>query len=47
MGGLPNFSYIFMKPEPIGTQFKNLVDGFQGEVVWKEITDDKERMSKK
>ena len=35
------------KPEPLGTEFKNLVDGFQGNLVWKEIMEGKERMSKK
>ena len=35
------------KPEPLGTEFKNLVDGFQGDLVWKEIMEGKERMSKK
>lgn len=35
------------KPEPLGTEFKNPVDGFQGDLVWKEIMEGKERMSKK
>ena len=29
------------------TEFKNLVDGFQGNMVWKEIIEGRERMSKK
>ena len=35
------------KPEPIGTGFKIIVDGYQGEIVWKEIMEGKERMTKK
>ena len=46
-GGLPNISYILQKPEPLGTEYKNLVDAFQGKIVWKEIQEGKERMRNK
>ena len=35
------------KPEPLGTEFKNLVDGLSGHLVWFEIQEGKERMKKK
>ena len=46
-GGFPNISYILRKPEPLGTEFKNLVDAFQGQIVWKEVQEGKERMRNK
>ena len=40
-------SYIKRKPEPLGTEFKNLVDGLSGQMVWLEIQEGVDRMSKK
>ena len=46
-GNLPNLSYVQRKPEPLGTEFKNLVDGMVGDLCWLEVQEGKERMSKK
>ena len=46
-GGLPHLSYIARKPEPLGTEFKNLVDGVTGSMLWLEIQEGKERMKSK
>ena len=46
-GGLPNISYIKRKPEPLGTEFKNVVDGIAGNIIWLEIQEGKERMKNK
>ena len=46
-GGLPNISYIKRKPEPIGTEFKNVVDGIAGNIIWLEIQEGQERMKTK
>jgi len=46
-GGLPHLSFIARKPEPLGTEFKNLVDGVTGAMLWLEIQEGKERMKKK
>ena len=35
------------KPEPLGTEFKNLVDGLSGQMIWLEIQEGVDRMSKK
>ena len=40
-------SYIKRKPEPLGTEFKNLVDGLSGQMIWLEIQEGVDRMSKK
>jgi len=44
---LPNLSYIKRKPEPLGTEFKNLVDGLSGQMIWLEIQEGVDRMAKK
>ena len=35
------------KPEPLGTEFKNLVDGYSGQMMWLEVMEGKERMRNK
>ena len=35
------------KPEPLGTEFKNIVDGVTGAMLWLEIQEGKVRMSVK
>ena len=30
IGGLPNLSYVMRKPKPLGTEFKNIIDGLTG-----------------
>ena len=34
------------KPEPLGTEFKTIVDGLSGIMLWLEVQEGKERMSK-
>ena len=34
------------KPEPLGTEFKNLVDAYSGQMMWLEVMEGKERMRK-
>ena len=46
-GNLPNLSYVKRKPEPLGTEFKNIVDGLIGVMLWMEIQEGKVRMSTK
>ena len=46
-GTLPNISFIKRKPEPLGTEFKNIVDGISGNMVWLEIQEGKDRMKDK
>ena len=46
-GGLPHLSYIARKPEPLGTEFKNLVDGVTGSMLWLEVQEGKDRMKAK
>ena len=46
-GDLPNLSYIARKPEPLGTEFKVVVDGISGCMSSIEIQEGKERMKKK
>ena len=46
-GGLPNLSFVKRKPEPLGTEFKNIVDGVTGVMTWLEIQEGKDRMNKK
>ena len=46
-GNLPNLSFVARKPEPLGTEFKNLVDGMTGALLWLEIQEGKERMRRK
>ena len=46
-GTLPNLSYVARKPEPLGTEFKNIVDGVTGVLLWLEIQEGKQRMSTK
>ena len=43
-GGLPNLSFVARKSEPLGTEFKNIVDGMTGAMLWLEIQEGKERM---
>ncbi len=45
-GGLPNLSFITRKPEPLGTEFKILVDGFSGQMIWLEIQEGGSRIPK-
>ena len=40
-------SYVARKPEPLGAEFKNLVDGLSGEMMWLEVQEGKDRMKKK
>ena len=35
------------KPEQLGTEFKNLVDAYSGQMLWLEVMEGKERMHKK
>ena len=44
---LPNLSFIMRKPEPLGTEFKILVDAYTGQMLWLEVMEGKERMHKK
>ena len=46
-GDLPNLSYVNRKPEPLGSEFKNIVDGLSGEMVWLELQEGKNRMATK
>ena len=46
-GELPNISYVKQKPEPLGTEVKNVVDGISGSMLWIEIQEGKESMKKK
>ena len=46
-GELPNISYVKRKPEPLGTEVKNIVDGISGSMLWIEIQEGKERMKNK
>ena len=36
-------SYVARKPEPLGTEFKNLVDGLSGGMMWLEVQEGKDR----
>ena len=47
LGGLPNISYIMRKPQPLGTEFKNIVCGMSGLMLWLEIQEGKDRMRRK
>jgi len=46
-GNLPNLSYMKRKPEPLGAEFKIIVDGMTGAMLWLEIQEGKVRMSNK
>jgi len=46
-GDLPYLSYVNRKPNPIGSEFKNIVDGLSGERVWLELQEGKNRMASK
>ena len=46
-GRLPNLSFIKRKPEPLGTECKNLVDGLNGQMIWLEIQEGVSRMPMK
>ena len=35
------------KPEPLGSEFKDIVDGVSGEMVWLELQEGKNRMATK
>ena len=43
-GGLPNLSYVACKPKPLGTEFKNVVDGMSGVMMWLEIQKGKDQL---
>ena len=45
--GLPNISYIMRKPQPLGTEFKNLVCGMSRLMLWLEIHEGKEQIQNK
>ena len=45
-GTLPNLSFVMRKPEPLGTKFKTIVDGLSGIMLWLEVQEGKEQMSK-
>ena len=34
------------KPEPLGTEFKTIVDGLSGIMLWVEVQEGKDRMAK-
>ena len=44
---MPNISYIHRKPEPLGTEFKCIVDGFSGIMLLMEIQEGKKRIKMK
>ena len=44
---MPNISFIKSKPEPLGTEFKNIVNGMTGQMLWLEIQEGKDRMKTK
>ena len=44
---MPHLSFVARKPEPLGTEFKNIVDGLSGEMLWLEIQEGKYRMKNK
>ena len=44
---LPNIAYIKRKPEPLGTEFINIVDRLTGAILWLEIQEGKSRMATK
>jgi len=43
-GNLPNLLYVKRKLDPLGTEFKNIVDEMTGAMLWLEIQEDKVRM---
>jgi len=43
-GGLPNLLYVCRKPELLGTEFKNIVDGMIVTMIWLEIQEVEHRM---
>ena len=45
--GCQNLSFIKRKLEPVGTEFKNLVDGLSRQMIWLEIQEAVSRMPKK
>ena len=47
LGGLPNISYIFRKPKPLGTEFKTMVDADTGVMVHLEVQEGKDAMRSK
>ena len=44
---MPNLSFVKRKPEPLGTEFKCVVDALSGAMLWLEIQEGKERMANK
>lgn len=38
------YFFVTCKPEPLGTEFKNIVDGMTGAMFWLEIQDVKENV---
>lgn len=45
-GTFPNLSFVMRKLEPLGTKFKTIVDGLSGIMLWLEVQEGKEQMSK-
>ena len=43
-GNLPHLSYIFRKPEPLGTEFKTVACSVTGALLFKEVQSGKEGM---
>ena len=37
---LPSISFVKHKPEPLDTEFRDLVDGISGQMLWLEIQED-------
>lgn len=42
--GLPNLSFVVCKFEPLGTDFKNILDGMTGAMFRSEVQEGKEKM---
>jgi len=40
-------AFIPRKLEPLGSEFKNIVDGLSGEMVWLKLNEEKNRMAPK
>ena len=46
-GDLPNLSYVNRKPEPLGSEFKNIVNGISNKMLWIELHEGKYKMTTK
>ena len=44
---MPNLLYVARKLEPLGTEFKTLVEGLCGNLLWLEVQEGKHRMNSK